>query len=80
MATSWPSWTWKAFTGALVPLDYFSRVGFGPFLGGLARRTIGVDRLMGFTSGVYVVTGFVVIWGTLRYFARDYERAQTQER
>jgi predicted MFS family arabinose efflux permease len=54
--------------------------GFGPFLGGLARRTIGVDRLMGFTSGVYVVTGFVVIWGTLRYFARDYERAQTQER
>jgi uncharacterized oligopeptide transporter (OPT) family protein len=50
--------------------------GFAPFLGGLARRTIGVDRLMTLTSGVYVVTGCVVIWGTLRYFARDYGRAQ----
>ena len=50
--------------------------GFAPFLGGLARRTIGVDRLMGVTSVVYVVTGFVVIWGTVRFFARDYARAQ----
>jgi predicted MFS family arabinose efflux permease len=50
--------------------------GFAPFLGGLARRTIGVDRLMAFTSVVYVVTSFVVIWGTLRFFARDYSRAQ----
>jgi predicted MFS family arabinose efflux permease len=50
--------------------------GFAPFLGGLARRTIGFDRLMAFTSVVYVVTACVVIWGTLRYFARDYARAQ----
>jgi predicted MFS family arabinose efflux permease len=50
--------------------------GFAPFLGGLARRTIGVDRLMTLTSGVYVVTACVVIWGTLRFFARDYGRAQ----
>jgi predicted MFS family arabinose efflux permease len=50
--------------------------GFAPFLGGLARRTIGVDRLMAFTSAVYAVTGLFVIYATLRHFRRDHARAQ----
>jgi MFS family permease len=50
--------------------------GFAPFFGGLARRTIGVDRLMGFTSGVFAATGLLVLYGTLKHFARDHERVQ----
>jgi predicted MFS family arabinose efflux permease len=50
--------------------------GFAPFLGGIARRTIGVDRLMAFTSAVYLVTAAIVIAVLLRYFQRDYARAQ----
>jgi hypothetical protein len=50
--------------------------GFAPFLGGLARRTIGVDRLMMFTSVAYVLTAFVILYGTLRHFERDHKRAQ----
>jgi len=66
----------RASTVGVLNLIGVGMSGFAPFLGGLARRTIGVDRLMAFTSVAYVVTGFVVIWGTLRYFARDYAHAQ----
>jgi predicted MFS family arabinose efflux permease len=45
--------------------------GFAPFLGGLARRTIGVDRLMTFTAGLYVLTGLVLLYGILRHFQND---------
>jgi predicted MFS family arabinose efflux permease len=48
--------------------------GFAPFLGGLARRTIGVDRLMAFTSAVYAATGLFVVYATLRHFGRDHAR------
>lgn len=50
--------------------------GFAPFLGGLARRTIGVDRLMVFTSGAYILTAIVVLYGMVRHFERDHKRAQ----
>jgi predicted MFS family arabinose efflux permease len=50
--------------------------GFGPFLGGLARRTIGVDRLMAFTGLLYLIAGVVVIYGTLRHFARDHKLSE----
>lgn len=50
--------------------------GFAPFLGGLARRTIGVDRVMIFTSGLYAAAGALVLYGVLRHFHRDHERAQ----
>jgi predicted MFS family arabinose efflux permease len=50
--------------------------GFAPFFGGLARRTIGVDRLMTFTGMVYAATGALVVYGTLRHFARDHARTQ----
>ena len=44
--------------------------GFAPFLGGLARSTIGVDRLMSFTAALYVFTGLVLLYGILRHFKR----------
>ena len=50
--------------------------GFAPFLGGVVRRNIGVGRLMGFTGGVYLLTGLVVAYGTWRHFARDHRRIQ----
>jgi MFS transporter, Spinster family, sphingosine-1-phosphate transporter len=49
--------------------------GFGPFLGGMARRTIGVDRLMAFTAVLYAAAGVVVMFGILRYFTRDRAKA-----
>lgn len=49
--------------------------GFAPFLGGLARRTVGVDRVMIFTGGMYVITGFFVIYGIMRHFDRDHRRS-----
>ena len=52
--------------------------GFAPFLGGVARRTIGVERLMTFTSAIYILTALLVIYGTLRHFARDHARAQEE--
>jgi hypothetical protein len=45
--------------------------GFAPFLGGLARSTIGVDRLMSFTAAMYLVTGMISLYGILRHFKRD---------
>ena len=50
--------------------------GFAPLFGGLARRTIGVDRVMAFTSLLYGAAGLLVIYGTLRHFRRDHERSQ----
>ena len=50
--------------------------GFAPFLGGVVRRNLGVGRLMGLTGGTYLLTGLVVIYGTVRHFARDHSRAQ----
>jgi hypothetical protein len=31
---------------------------------------------MGFTAGIYLITGFIVAYGTLRHFACDHSRAQ----
>jgi hypothetical protein len=45
--------------------------GFAPFLGGIARGTIGVDRLMSFTAGMYLFTGLVLLYGMLRHFEKD---------
>ncbi|MFN7939897.1 MAG: MFS transporter [Bryobacteraceae bacterium] len=50
--------------------------GFAPFLGGLARRTVGVDRVMVFTGGLYLLTGLFVLYGVTRYFHRDHKSAQ----
>jgi predicted MFS family arabinose efflux permease len=50
--------------------------GFAPFLGGLARRTIGVDQLMALTSTIYVFNTLLVLYAILRHFYRDHARAQ----
>jgi predicted MFS family arabinose efflux permease len=50
--------------------------GFAPFLGGLVRRNFGVGRLMGFTGGLYLLTGLFVAYGTVRHFARDHRQVQ----
>jgi MFS family permease len=52
--------------------------GFAPFLGGVVRQNFGVGRLMGFTGGIYVLTGFAVAYGTLRHFAKDHKVAQAR--
>ncbi len=49
--------------------------GFAPFLGGLARRTVGVDQVMIVTGGMYLLTGMVVLYGIFRHFRRDHEKA-----
>lgn len=49
--------------------------GFAPFLGGLARSNIGVDRVMVFTSGMYLVAAAIVLTGILFFFRRDHTRA-----
>jgi MFS family permease len=45
--------------------------GFAPFLGGLARNTIGVDRLMSYTAAAYILTGLLLLYGILKHFERD---------
>jgi predicted MFS family arabinose efflux permease len=45
--------------------------GFAPFLGGLARSTIGVDRLMAFTGALYLLTASTLMFGIVRYFYKD---------
>jgi MFS family permease len=52
--------------------------GFAPFLGGLSRRTIGVNRLMTFTAALFIVAGLWTIYGIRRYFQADYRRAQEE--
>lgn len=50
--------------------------GFGPFLGGLARRTIGVDQLMAGTGALYAFGAILILYAILRLFQTDYRRAQ----
>ena len=50
--------------------------GFAPFLGGLARRSIGIGRLMGFASLAYVFTAGLVFYAIRRHFDRDHRAAQ----
>ncbi|MCC6585392.1 MAG: MFS transporter [Bryobacterales bacterium] len=65
----------RASTVGVLNLLGASVSGFGPLLGGLARRTIGVDRIMGFTGILYLVAAIVVLYGIRKHFARDYCKA-----
>lgn len=65
----------RASTVGVLNLLGASVSGFGPLLGGLARRTIGVDRIMGFTGILYLVAAIVVLYGIKKHFARDYSKA-----
>jgi len=48
--------------------------GFAPFLGGFARKTIGVGNLMGFTALLFLAASGLVLYGILRHFAADHKR------
>ena len=65
----------RATTVGLLNLVGCCVAGFAPFFGGLARQTVGVDQLMTLTAGMYLMTGFLVVYATRRHFARDHARA-----
>jgi len=56
------------FLGSLVS-------GFAPYLGGVARDTIGVGQLMAFTAIAYLATAALLLYATLRLFPRDHAAA-----
>lgn len=66
----------RASAAGVLNLVGASVSGFAPFLGGLSRRTIGVDRLMTFTAALFIVAGLWTIYGIRRYFQADYRLAQ----
>ena len=49
--------------------------GFAPFLGGMARSTIGVGRLMAYTSVIYLAMAGLLLYAIRRHFTRDHQRA-----
>jgi predicted MFS family arabinose efflux permease len=54
--------------------------GFAPFLGGIARAQFGVGRLMILTSGLYLLTAALLLYGIIRHFPADHERSLKGER
>ncbi len=56
------------FTGASIS-------GFAPYLGGVARNTIGIGQLMAFTSAAYLATSAIILYAIFRHFDRDHLRA-----
>ena len=52
--------------------------GFAPFLGGMARDTIGVGQLMAYTNLIYLATAGLAFYGIRRHFARDHRIALGQ--
>ncbi len=59
-------------------LNLFAAVvsGFAPLLGGMWRRTIGLERLMDYTSIAYLAGALLLVVAILRFFPRDYASAQ----
>ncbi|MSV28295.1 MAG: MFS transporter [Bryobacterales bacterium] len=49
--------------------------GLAPFLGGMARSTIGIGKLMAYTSLLYLVTAGIVLYAILCHFERDHRTA-----
>jgi predicted MFS family arabinose efflux permease len=49
--------------------------GFAPFLGGLARRTIGVDHVMALTAIMFLCTALVLAVVVFRHFDTDHRNA-----
>jgi predicted MFS family arabinose efflux permease len=68
--------TQRASAVGILNLVGASISGFAPFLGGMARRTIGVGQLMAYTSVIYMGTAALVLYAILRHFDRDHRRAE----
>jgi len=49
--------------------------GFAPYLGGVARKTIGIGQLMAYTSTAYLATSAIILYATLRHFQNDHRKA-----
>jgi MFS family permease len=62
----------RASTVGVLNLVGVTTAGFAPFLGGLSRKTIGVDRLMSFSALLFLASGILVIYGTRRHFDTDH--------
>lgn len=62
----------RASTTGVLNLVGATMAGFAPFLGGLSRKTIGVDRLMSFSALLFLASGILVIYGTRRHFDTDH--------
>jgi len=65
----------RASTTGMLNLIGATVAGFAPFLGGLSRKTIGVNRLMTFSALLFLASGVFVIYGTRRHFAVDHRLA-----
>lgn len=59
------------FFGALVS-------GFAPLVGGMWKKTIGIERLLTYTSILYIVAAIVLTIGIRTLFRRDYLRANPE--
>ena len=65
----------RASTTGVLNLVGASVAGFAPFLGGLSRKTIGVDSLMSLSALLFLASGILVIYGTRRHFNKDHQLA-----
>jgi MFS transporter, Spinster family, sphingosine-1-phosphate transporter len=59
------------FCGALIS-------GFAPLFGGMWKKTIGIERLLTYTSVVYIIAAIVLIVGIRTLFRQDYSRAHPE--
>ena len=57
-------------------LNLFGAVisGFATLFGGMWKRTLGIDGLLGWTALAYIVAGVALITGIKLLFQRDFER------
>jgi predicted MFS family arabinose efflux permease len=62
----------RASTTGVLNLVGVTMSGFAPFLGGLSRKTIGVNRLMSLSALLFLASGILVIYGTRRHFNTDH--------
>jgi hypothetical protein len=69
-----PSARWASAIGLLVLLGGLV-AGFGPLLGGLLRRVIGMDRLIETMSLVYLAAGALLLHAILRNVDNDMARS-----
>jgi len=57
-------------------LNLFGSVisGFAPLFGGMWKKTIGIEGLLGWTALAYVSASLALIAGLTLFFKRDFER------
>jgi sugar phosphate permease len=68
----------SARASAVGLLNFFGAItsGFAPLVVGLWKQSIGIERLLSYTSVLYLAAGVLLILGIQFLFARDYRRSQ----